>query len=203
MSDDIFAWHASATIYKYFEDKVAAMTAHLDLGREPLGHEIEDLVRRGLFAPDEVHHEDGNLLTTAGLGRLTSLFEGNGGAVFNNAQAIIGVGYHGGTTTNDAAVTDTALAGNGSTSTAYYQGADASYPTQSGGTITVNSTFGGSFANFGWNEWCLGIATGTLTPGGTLASVGTSPIMLNHKIAGLGTKSNGAIWTLSATCTIS
>ncbi|GAB3211374.1 hypothetical protein [Nocardia tengchongensis] len=201
MSDDVFAWSAVAEVRKYFANTVQAMIAHV--GREPLGHEIEDLVARGRFAPDEVHVEPGNLLTTAGLGRITSLLEGNGGAVFNNAQAIIGVGYHGGTSTNDAAVTDTALAGNGSTTTAYYQGADSGYPTQTGGTLTVNSTFGINNGNFGWFEWCLGIATGTLTPGGTLASVGTSPIMLNHKIASLGTKASGAIWTLAATCTIS
>ncbi|MEU6582804.1 hypothetical protein [Nocardia sp. NPDC046763] len=196
MSDDVFAWHASCEIHKYFAETAAAMTAHL--GHEPEGHEIAELVAAGLFAPDDIHVEDGNLLTTAGLGRLTALFEGAGGAVFNNAQAIIGVG----SSSTAAVVGDTALGGNGSTTTAYYQGADASYPTQSGGTITVNSTFGTGNANFAWNEWCLGIATGTLTAGGTLASVGTSPLMFNHKVASLGTKSSGAIWTLQATCTI-
>ncbi|WP_063039743.1 hypothetical protein [Nocardia pseudovaccinii] len=198
MPDDVFRWHAAATIVKFAPPTVRDMIRYMG-GREPLGHEIEELVGLKRFTPDDIHHEDGNLLTTAGLGRLTSLFEGAGGAVFNNAQAIIGVG----SSSTAAAVGDTALGGNGSTTTAYYQGADASYPTQSGGTINCNSTFGTGNANFAWNEWCLAIATGTLTAGGTLASVGTSPVMFNHKIASLGTKASGAIWTLQASCSIS
>ncbi len=197
MSDDLFQWHAYCEVHKYFEDTVAAMMVHTD-GRDPAGHEIEDLVARGLFAPDEIHIEDGNLLTTAGLGRLTSLFEGAGGAVFNNADAIIGVG----SSSTAATVSDTALGGNGSTTTAYYRGADSGYPTQSGGTISCNATVGTSDANFAWNEWCLAIGTGTITPGGTLASVATSPLMFNRKVASLGTKASGSIWTLQATCTI-
>lgn len=197
MSDDIFSWHAECEVYKFFADTVQAMIAHV--GREPLGHEVAELVAAGLFAPDEIHHEDGNLLTTAGLARMTSLFEGGGGAVFNNAQAIVGVG----SSSTTALVADTALGGNGSTTTAYYQGADVGYPTQSGGVINCNSTFGTGNANFAWNEWCLGIETGTLTPGGTLASVGTSPLMFNHKVASLGTKVSGAIWGVLATITIS
>lgn len=201
MPDELFTWHAVAEVHKYFEDTVQAMIAHV--GHEPVGHEIEDLVRRGLFAPDEVHVEPGNLLTTAGLNRMTSLFEGGAGAVFSHADALIGVGYHGGTSTNDAAVGDTALAGDGSSSTAYYQPADTGYPSQSGGAISCNATFGSGVANFGWFEWGLIIASGTITAGSTLASVGTTPILVNHKIASLGVKASGAIWTLQATCTIS
>lgn len=198
--NEVFSWSAELTVLKYYEDKVAAMTAHLGLGREPLGHEIEDLVRRGIFAPDDVHYEPGNLLTTVGLARLTSLFEGGGGAVFNAAQAIVGVG----SSSTAATVGDTHLGGDGSTTTAWYQGADSGYPTQSGGTISCNATVGTGNGNFtgGWQEWCLGIATGTITPGGTLASVGTGAIMFNHKIANLGVKASGAIWTAQTTAVI-
>jgi hypothetical protein len=196
MPDELFTWHAIAEVHKYFEDTVQAMIAHV--GREPLGHEIEDLVRRGLFAPDEVHVEDGNLLTTAGLNRITSLFEGAGGTVFSHADAFIGVG----SSSTGATVGDLAMGGDGSTTTAYYQPADTGYPTQSGGGIACNATFGTGNANFAWAEWGMGDASGTLTAGGTLASVGTSPILINHKIASLGTKASGAIWTLQATATI-
>lgn len=199
MSDDLIQWHAYAEVHKYYAETVEAMTAHLGLDREPAGHEIADLVTQGLFAADDIHVEDGNLLTTAGLGRLTSLLEGAGGAVFNNAQAIVGVGN----SSTAAAVGDTALGGNGSTTTAWYQGADASYPTQSGGVINCNATIGTANANWAWNEWCLAIGTGTITPGGTLASVATSPLMFNHKVASLGTKVNTAIWVIQTTCTIS
>ncbi|MGW0052029.1 hypothetical protein [Nocardia nova] len=199
MSDDIFRWHAEAKVIKFEPATVLDMIRHV--GREPVGHEIEDLVQRGVFLPDDIHHEDGNLLTSAGLNRLTALFEGAGGAVFNAAQAIIGVG----SSTTAAAVGDTALGGNGSASTAYYQGVDTGYPTQANGVINANATFGTGNGNFtgGWQEWCLAIATGTITPGPTLASVGTSPVMFNHKVANLGVKASGAIWTLQATCTIS
>ncbi|MFI5542084.1 hypothetical protein ACIA5H_37585 [Nocardia sp. NPDC051900] len=197
MPDDVLRWHAECRVVKFAPATVLDMIRHV--GREPVGHEIADLMHRGVFTPDDIHHEIGNLLTTAGLNRLTSLFEGAGGAVFNNADAIVGVG----SSTTAAAVGDTALGGNGSTTSAYYQGADVGYPTQSGGVINCNATFATGNANFAWNEWMLGIATGTITPGGTFASVGTSPLMFNHKVASLGTKASGAIWTLQATCTIS
>lgn len=200
MPDDVLHWSAECKVVKFFESTVQDMIRHV--GREPLGHEIEDLVSRGVFAPDDIHHEVGNLLTTAGLNRLTSLFEGAGGAAFNHADALIGVGYHGGNATNDAAVGDTALAGDGSTSTAYYQPADTGYPAQSGGTISCNATFGTTTANWAWNEWGLVVASGTITAGGTLASVGTTPVLINHKVAALGTKSNGSIWTLQASAVI-
>jgi hypothetical protein len=196
MPDEIFSWNAVAEVHKYFESTVQEMIAHV--GREPLGHEIEDLVRRGLFAPDEIHREEGNLLTTAGLNRITSLFEGAGGTVFNHADAFIGVG----SSSTLAAIGDTGMGGDGSTTTAYYQPADTGYPTQSGGVINCNATFQTGNANFAWNEWGMGDASGTLTAGGAIASVGTSPILINHKIASLGTKASGAIWTLQATATI-
>lgn len=201
MPGDVLEWHAECKVVKFEPATVLDMIKYV--GREPEGHEVEDLVMRGTFVPDDIHHEIGNLLTTAGLGRITSLFEGAGGAAFNHADALIGVGLHGGTTTNDAAVTDTALAGDGSSSSAYYQPADTGYPTQSGGTISCNATFSTGNANFAWNEWGLIVASGTITAGSTLASVGTSPVLINHKIAGLGTKASGAIWTLQATCVIS
>ena len=134
------------------------------------------------------------------MNRITSLFEGAGGQAWAHANAFIGVG----TSTTLATVADTALGGDGSSSTAYYQPADVGYPTQSGGTMQCNATFGTGIAAFAWNEWMLGDASGTLAAASAIASVGTSPIAINHKVVsgGLGTKGSSSIWTLQTTATI-
>ncbi|GAA2071715.1 hypothetical protein [Williamsia deligens] len=194
---DTATWTPQVVVNKFNPDTIAELTEQL--GRVPDGADLAYLQEHEGLTPDEVAQEIGNLLTTVGLNRITNLIIGGGGAAFTNAQGIIGVG----STSTAAAVGDTALGGNGSTSTAYYQGLDAGYPTQSNGLLTAYATFGPTVANFAWNEWCLAIATGALTPGGTLASVGTNPVMLNHKApAGLGTKASGSSWQIQATITI-
>ena len=189
MSEDAITWTPHVRVNKFEPATVAELTDLL--GREPTGEDLAYLQQHEGLVPDAVAEETGNLLTTAGLDRITKLIIGAGGAAFTNAQAIIGVG----SVSTAATVGDTALGGNGSASTAYYQGADPTYPTQANGVITCYSTFGAGVANFAWNEWCFAIATGTLTPGGTLSAVGTSPIMVNHKApASLGTKAAGSSW---------
>lgn len=189
MSADAITWTPHVRVNKFEPATVAELTDLL--GHEPTGADLLHLQKHEGLVPDDVAEETGNLLTTVGLNRITNLIVGGGGAAFTNSQAIIGVG----SVSTAAVVGDTALGGNGSTTTAYYQGADATYPTQANGLITCYSTFASGVANFTWNEWCFGIATGTITPGGTLASVGTSPIMLNHKApASLGTKAAGSSW---------
>ena len=198
MRNDTITWSPEILVHKYSADTLAAIADHL--GHEPSGGDLIALRESGHFPADDAAHEEGNLLTTAGVTRIMSLLAGAGGAAFNNAQAIVGVG----TSTTAAAVADTKLGGDGSTSTAYYQGADASYPTVNAGVLTCYSTFGTANANFAWNEWCFAIATGTLTPGATLASVGTSPILMNHKApVSLGTKSAGTTWQSQLTLSIS
>ncbi len=94
------------------------------------------------------------------------------------------------------------LGGDGNASTAYYQQADSSYPSQSAGVITVQCTFGTGVANFAWQEWGWVDVSGTLTAGFTMSGVGTSPLLLNHRVQSLGTKASGSIWTLAATLTL-
>lgn len=197
MRTDTLTWRPVAVAKHYHPDHVAAIQSIL--GYEPKGADLRRLELEGSHSPDEVFVAEGNLLTTAGLNRLTNLIIGGGGAAFTNAQAIVGVG----SSSTAATVADTVLGGNGSTTTAYYQGADASNPTQSNGLITCNATFASGNANFSWNEWCWAIATGALTPGGTLASVGTSPQILNHKVQSMGSKVVGGVSTLNATITLS
>lgn len=145
-----------------------------------------------------VAEADGNLLVTVGLNLITALIIGGAGTSFAHANAIVGVG----SSTTAAAVGDTHLGGDGSTTTAWYQQADASNPTQSNGVITCVCTVTGTNADFAWQEWCWATGSGTITAGGTLASVATSVTMLNHKVQSLGTKASGS-WVFTATVTLS
>lgn len=151
---------------------------------------------------DGIREEAGNLLVTVGLNLITNLLIGGTTAgSIKNAQAINGVG----TGTTAAAVGDTHLT-NDATANAYYQQADATFPTQSNGLMTMQSTFASGNANFAWNEWCWASCTsGTITAGTTLASVATGVVMWNHKVpaSSLGTKASGAAWVFTTTITLS
>jgi hypothetical protein len=184
-------WIAHARVAKYSPDQVAWATQKM--GYEPDGARLSLLFRN---PEDGVTEEPGNLMVTVGLNLLTSLLEGGAGTPFAHADAIVGVGA--GTTT--ALVSDTALTDD-NTSNAYYQQADSSYPTQSNGLITCNCTFASGNANFAWQEWCLATGSGGITAGDHLSAVATGVVMLNHKVASLGTKASGASWVFTATVT--
>jgi hypothetical protein len=168
---------------------------------------------RALFgAPEDgVVEGDGNLLTSAGLTNLFSLWLGATGTAVNplriggvaSGGAVCGVG----STATAATTADVHLGGDGSSSTAWYQECDATFPTSALGVATLQATFGSSNANFAWNEWCWATGNGTVTAGATLASVyatGSSVAMVNHKIpaSSLGTKGSGASWVFTTTITI-
>jgi hypothetical protein len=182
-------WIAHASVAKYSPDQVAWATRKM--GYEPDGARLSLLFRD---PEDGVVSEPGNLMVTVGLNLLTALLEGGAGTPFAHADAIVGVGA--GTTA--AAIGDTALTDDNS-SNAYYQQADSSYPTQSNGTITCNCTFASGNANFAWQEWCLATGSGGITAGDHLSAVATGVVMLNHKVASLGTKASGASWVFTAT----
>lgn len=126
---------------------------------------------------------EGNLLLDAGITVLLQLLGATGGTAYSNANAQLGVGD--GTTA--AAATQTALQG----ASTDYQAVDSSYPTVSAQTITWQATFGGTAANFAWQEFAaLNGASGT----GTL---------LNRLVSNQGTKASGQTWTLQLAVTIS
>jgi hypothetical protein len=196
MAGDGVKWDMHARVIKYEPETVERLTAQM--GHEPNAFHLRHLEEIGLLEPDDIVEVPGNLLVTTGLNRITNLIIGGGGTPLAHANAIVGVG----TSSTAATVSDVALGSDG-TANAYYQQADSGYPTQSNGTITCNATFQTGNANFAWNEWCWADGSGTITAGTTLASVATSPVMLNHRIQSLGTKVSGAVWTLSATLTLS
>lgn len=184
-------WDAYAKVLKYSPDQVTWATRKM--GYEPSGHRLSLLFRD---PEDGVTEEPGNLLVTVGLNLLTSLLEGGAGTPFAHADAIVGVG----STATGATTADTAL-GADNTSGAYYQQADSSYPTQSGGVITCQCTFGTSVANYAWNEWCFATGSGGISAGDHLSAVATGVVMLNHKVASLGTKGSGSSWVFVGTVT--
>jgi hypothetical protein len=184
-------WDAHARVAKYSPDQVAWATQRM--GYEPDGARLSLLFRN---PEDGVVEEAGNQLVTVGLNLLTSLLEGGAGTPFAHADAIVGVGA--GTTA--MTVADVALTDDNS-SNAWYQQADSSYPTQSNGVITCNCTFTSGNANFAWQEWCLATGSAGITAGDHLSAAATGVVMLNHKVASLGTKVSGASWVFTATVT--
>ncbi|MGW0939100.1 hypothetical protein [Streptomyces sp. NPDC002666] len=188
---DNLGWHAFARVAKYTPEQTAEMRDFL--GREPVAADWEAY----RVDPDRVTEADGNLITTAGLQRITNLIIGTGAAAFTATQAVIGVGD----SATAATASDAALGANGSN--AWYQIADSA-PTAVAGVITAVTTYDSTHGNFAWNEWGWAVCTGTVTAGATLASVGaTANQLINHKIASLGTKASGASWVFTTTVTLS
>jgi hypothetical protein len=190
---DGLKWHAFAHVDKYTPEQTRELTKIL--GYEP---KAADFARLSV-SPDSMSEADGNLLTTAGLQRITNLIIGSGAAAFTAAQAVVGVGA----TSTAATIADTSLGSNGAS--AWYQIADSA-PTAVNGVLTTISTFASGNGNFAWQEWCWVVSAGTVTAGATLDSThpgATSNQMLNHKIASLGTKVSGAVWVFTTTVTLS
>lgn len=164
-------WHAYGLVSKY--EGADADARALDLCR-----------------PDGYAESVGNLLTTAGLNRLTSLLLVAGGQGFNNANCRIGVGN----SATAALVADTDLnAAAGAANRQFVQTSGAG-PSQANGVVTVVRTFSTGIANFVWNEW--GIDNGTVDGTAVVA------VLLNHKVTSLGTKTSSAAWTFTVTITI-
>lgn len=120
-------------------------------------------------------------LTNAGRDFIAQAIVGGAPAVFDSAGAHIGVGD--GSAAFDETHTD--LQGTNKTR----KPMDTGYPVVAGNTITFQSTFGGSDANYAWQEWGVFNASA----GGT---------MLNRLVEYNGTKLAGQTWILQTTLTI-
>lgn len=185
---DTITWQAHARVEKWDDEQVAWVKRVTGVAA-PAGGLLAAHV-----APYEVVDAPGNLLTTAGLTRLTSLLAGGGGQAVTNTAARLGVGD--GSTT--AVVGDTDLSAASGSTHRYFQVMDATYPQVAAGVVTVKATYDGSTANFVWSEWGIDIGTPTVSGGTTVNAT-----LLNHKSgAALGTKTTGT-WALTATITIS
>lgn len=125
-----------------------------------------------------------NLLTNYGINNIIwPAVAGGTYTAMNNANARLGVGDS--TTAAAASQTDLQAATNKT-----YQAMDATYPTQ--GTnqqIVFRATFGGSSANYHWQEY--------------ISDNGTAGHALNRLVSDQGTKTSGQSWQLTLTITLS
>lgn len=182
-------WRPVAVVEKFTADHAAYVTSRLDLRRAPSGDELARYCR-----PDAVAGSIGNLLTTAGLTRLTSLLTAAGGQALTNTATRLGVGNS--TTAETVAQTDLQAAAGAANR--QFKIMDATYPSTSAGVVTAKSTFATSDANFAWQEWGLDIGTPTVSDGTTVNAT-----LFNRKVASLGTKTSAGTWALTVTITIS
>jgi len=135
-------------------------------------------------SPYEVSKFDMNMLLNAGINQLWTILCSSGGTKFDNTNAYLGVGDS--STAEAATQTDLQAATN-----KLRKAMDASYPTY--GTsqkATWKSTFGGTDANFAWNEFGVFNAS-------------SGGIMLNRKVSSQGTKTSGQTWELSLDISLS
>jgi len=177
------------------KDKIGwkAKWARYNWGKDPEGR-IYRALRAGasyeeikeMFGVEpEVKVTEGNVALNEGLQLLIDIITGidTTSNKWDSSNAHLGVGD--GTTAEDAS--QTGLQG---TNTAF-KGMDSGYPQRSGQTAIWRATFGGTEANFSWQEFTV-----------VNASDDTGK-NLNRKVADKGTKSSGETWTLELQITFS
>ena len=141
--------------------------------------------------PYEVAVTPGNLLTTAGLGRIATLINAGTGNLIASTTARVGAGN--GSTA--AAVGDTDLSAAAGSANRWFQTCTVTTPSN---VWTFAASFGSSDGNFAWAEWGIDIGAATVSSGNTVNAV-----LLNRKVASNGTKASGQTWNATATITIS
>jgi hypothetical protein len=165
----------------------------------PINEGITSAVLRELVGePEEAVEIQGNLLLNEGIQRLqdltmiaTVLTNQTTPNAWTNAGAYTGVGDS--NTAEAATQTELQAATN-----RFYKAMNATYPSRSNQTVSFQSDFAGTEANYAWAEWS--VAAGATTASGAGFTTGTTN--LNRKVAALGTKSSGT-WTLTAQVTFS
>jgi hypothetical protein len=205
---DSIKWEPHCKVLQYNPETVREIAAYLDThglrsvhraNLEPSAEELRMLESLHGLTPDSIVEAHGNLLTTAGLNRITALIVANGSPqALTNSRTAVGVGN----SSTAATVSDAALGGN-SAGNSWWQQADSTYPSQANGVITTYATFASADGNFAWNEWGLGAATAAITANAVFNTATTTGVLINHKVQSLGTKVSGAVWTLQSTITLS
>lgn len=155
---------------------------------------VSSQILRTIRPPEEIVEIPRNLLLNEGIQRLLDLLIAAGGTAFNNANSYIGVGD---TTTAEAA-SQTELQATANAANRFYKAMNATYPSRSSQTVSWQSDFGSTEANFHWQEWT--IAAGATSASGSGFLVGTTN--LNRKVTDLGTKTTGT-YTFTGQVTVS
>lgn len=185
---DGFDWHCEWDVDRWDADAVAWATLRLDTGLEATADDL-----RSLRVPSYLStHVDGNLLTTAGLGRIATLVNAGTGNLIASTTARVGVGNGAGT----AAIGDTDLSAAAGSANRWFNLSTVTIPSN---VWTFASSFASADGNFAWNEFGIDIGTATVT-----ASATVNAVLLNHKTSiAQGTKASGQVWSATATITIS
>jgi hypothetical protein len=143
-----------------------------------LGKSIEEILRQFTDRLLEIKEVKRNLFLAEGINYIWTAICGGSFTPFNSANAYLGVGDG----TTPESYTQTGLQGTNK----FYKGMDTGYPTYgSDRKATFRATFGGTEANFTWNEW-------TVANGNSDAAIN-----MNRKVESLGTKSEGSTWILT------
>jgi hypothetical protein len=217
---DSITWFPRSVIEKYSPDQSAwaerKLHDELSWGRRLLVARLNvrvprlhgDWLREVFREPEDgLAYTQGNSLVNNGLDALTGLLTGTGSRqALDTTHTFIGAG----SSATAFAVSQTALGGDGSTATAFYQASDATYPAPDGttkGQLNGQATFASGNANFNWVEWCWGTSTAAVgaSTGGTLATLTAGTEVMFNRWTGttLGTKGAGATWVFSTTITFS
>lgn len=184
-------YNVTARVDKFDLHQIAECSRSLGLRyREPTGDELLAWAAE-TGAEFETVEVPGNLLTTAGLARITSLITAGGGQAWDTTHTRIGVGN----SATAATIADTDLGAAAGSGNRQFNTADNSTPTTSNGVITIRATFATGVGNFHWQEWCIDNGTGNGTT--------VTATMMNHKVTDLGTKTSAASWVFTITITLS
>lgn len=181
-------WHPILTIRRYSERVT-------ELAERAIGKGLsitDDMFTELGYAPYDISVVKGNLLTTAGLGRIATLVTAGTGNLIASTTARVGVGNGAGT----AVIGSTDLSAAAGSANRWFQTSTVTIPSN---VWTFAASFGTADGNFAWNEWGIDIGTATVTSGNTVNAV-----LLNHKTSiAQGTKASGQTWSTTATITIS
>lgn len=161
----------------------------------PIHEGISSMALREIVGPPEECAEiKGNLLLNEGIQRMLDLTmiatvtnNQTAGNPWANSNAQLGVGD----SSAAEAATQTELQ---AATNRFYAAMNATYPSRSNQTVSFQTDFTTSNANYAWNEWTVATGSSGSPPSGT--------INLNRKVASLGTKASGT-WTLTAQITFS
>lgn len=180
LGTDSFSYRTLWTCEKWSEDAIRFARARLWLPR--LSDVSSATLRKLRIRPEQVDEIEGNLLLNEGIGLLLDLAIGAGGTPWDNTHARLGVGDA--TTAEAATQTDLQASTN-----KVYKAMNATYPSRSAQTVTWQSDFSSSDANFAWQEFSI--------DNGSVAGIN-----LNRKVQSFGTKATGT-WTLTGSIVLS
>ncbi|MHA1614181.1 MAG: hypothetical protein ACTSYJ_05005 [Candidatus Thorarchaeota archaeon] len=169
--------HTVTEVFKFHDPKGEVY----EVGR--FGEELKKLEKEFYDYLYEKKKIVGNLFLEEGINCIWTALCGGSFTPFDSANAHIGVGD--GTDPED--YTQDGLTG----ANIYYKSMDSGYPTYGvDRKATFRATFGGTEANFTWNEWT--VANGS----------DNTAINLNRRVESLGTKSEGSTWIMTVELSI-